>query len=273
VAVWDFEQEGTANMAGYEQSSFEASAGLQKAVGDGERWYAGLGLSYESTDIDADPATQSDGTLVQIGGVLKARLGPTTLALSAGWGTGSYDTQRRITGLEDELVARSEQDLTMYTLHLRGSYDFEGESWYVRPMLDLDYASIDLDGFTEQGAGAANLVVEGRDDQYSALRPAIEVGWEHAFENGTQLRPFARIGMTEVLDGESTAITASFADAPDGVAPFVTRVDGPDSYTDVAAGIDLLRTRGLSLRLGYFGQFSSRTDLNSIGLKLWMPLK
>jgi len=273
VAVWDFEQEATAQVAGYEQSSFEASAGLQKAVGDGERWYAGLGLSYESIDIDADPATRSDGTLVQVGGIIKGRFGPATAALAAGWGTGSYDTQRRVTVVDDELVARSQQDLTMYTFRLRASYDFEGRSWYVRPMLDFDYASIDRDGFTERGAGAANLAVEGRDDDYSALRPAVEVGWEHGFESGTQLRPFVRLGATAVLDGESTAITAGFADAPDGVEPFVTRVDGPDSYTDVAAGIDLLRTRGLSLRLGYFGQFSSRTDLNSVGLKVWMPLQ
>jgi outer membrane autotransporter protein len=173
--------------------------------------------------------------------------------------------------LGETVVARSEQDLTLFSTDLRVAYDFTGDAWYLRPMLDVDYAHQRVDAFRERGAGSLDLVVEEQSGDYFALRPAIEVGREFSFEGGTALRPFARIGTTQVLEGETQLLRARFAGTPAGVGPFTSDVAGDDSFTDVTLGFDLLRAKGLSVRFGYLGQFSSRSDLNSVGLKVWMP--
>jgi uncharacterized protein YhjY with autotransporter beta-barrel domain len=272
VATWDFDRDDSAAAHGYEQRVYEASAGVQKAVGDDERWVVGMGVSFEDSETQARPWLDSTGWLAQLGGVVKGRFGPVSLALGAGAGTGSYDSRRRVPVLGDTVVARSEQDLTLFSTDLRLAYDFTGDAGYVRPMLDVDYAHTRVDAFRERGAGHLDLVVKQQSDDYLALRPAIELGYEFRFEGGTALRPFARVGTTQVLEGETQVLRARFAGTPAGVAPFASDVAGEDSFTDVTLGFDLLRAKGVSVRFGYLGQFSSKSDLNSIGLKVWMPL-
>jgi hypothetical protein len=66
-------------------------------------------------------------------------------------------------------------------------------------------------------------------------------------------------------------VSARFEGTPAEVVPFVSEVEGEDTYTDVTVGCDWLRGKGPSVRLGYFGQFSPETDLSSVSLKVWMP--
>jgi uncharacterized protein YhjY with autotransporter beta-barrel domain len=271
VGAWDQDQDETAAAHGYEQQAFEVSTGVQKGVGEGERWYVGMGVSVEDSTTEAGPWFDSSGSLLQVGGVLKGIFGPASFAVSASGGAGSYDTRRRVPYLGDFVVARSEQDLTLYSADLRVAYDFAGARGYLRPMLDVDYANIRVDGFRERGAGVVDLVVDETSDDYVALRPALEAGWEWKFEGGSVLRPFARIGTTHVLEGESRSVSARFEGTPAGVVPFVSEVEGEDTYTDLTVGCDWLRGKGPSVRLGYFGQFSSETDLSSVSLKVWMP--
>jgi uncharacterized protein YhjY with autotransporter beta-barrel domain len=271
VATWDYDRDETTAAHGFEQQTFEMSTGVQKGVGEGGRWYLGMGVSVEDSSTEAGPWIASDGSLAQVGGVLKGVFGPASLAMSASAGSGRHDTRRRVPYLGEFAVARSEQDLTLYSADLRVSYDFAGAQGYLRPMLDVDYANLRFDGFRERGAGPVNLVVGESSDDYVALRPALEAGWEWQLDGGSKLRPYARVGTTHVLEGETRVVSARFEGTPAGVAPFVSQVEGEDTYTDVAVGCDWLREKGPSVRFGYFGQFASETDLNSVSLKVWMP--
>jgi hypothetical protein len=119
VAAWDHDQDETAAAHGFEQQAFEVSTGVQKGVGEGGRWYVGMGVGVEDSSTEAGPWTDSDGSLVQLGGVLKGVFGPASMAVSASAGSGSYDTRRRVPYLGEFAVARSEQDLTLYSADLR----------------------------------------------------------------------------------------------------------------------------------------------------------
>jgi hypothetical protein len=273
AAAWRYTRDADASSGGFEQDALEASLGVQKAVGDGSRWFAGMGLSVEDTQTEARPYTRSDGQLLQLGGVVKGLFGPFTGALSFGGGLGSYDTTRDVPLAGEGVRARSEQDLTLYSANLRLAYDFAGPAWYLRPLVDVDYAHVAVDAFRERGAGAANLRVDSSSDDFVAIRPALEAGAEVDSARGTLLRPFVRLGTTQVVEGDTHTLTARLEGDGPGVAPFTVESEGEDSYFDVTLGFDLLRSRGPSLRFTYGGQFASGSALYATSLKLWVPLR
>ncbi len=272
ASTWTSTQESTGRATGYHESSDEVSTGVQHSLGGGGMWYGGIAVAYERPQLDDGAAWHSNGSLTQLGAVFKGRMGPFTAALSGTYGTGRYDTRRPVPFLGDDAVARSKQDLTLTSADLRLAYDFQHAAWYLRPLLDVDFTHVQVDRFAEQGAGPANLIVEKQSHDTTALRPAIEVGTELRLESGNALRPFARVGATQVVAGRTSSIAALFAEAPDGVAPFVVENRVDDSYADVLVGLDLVRAHGLSARFTYGGQMSSHTSSYAVGLKLTVPL-
>ena len=166
-------------------------------------------------------------------------------------------------------TAVSKQNVTTASVHVRGSYDFERDKgWYLRPMIDAGVTYVQRGGFTEQGAGAANLNVASGSNTAVSLQPSLELGREYVAANGTLIRPFAMFGVTRFLSGTTPAITASLQGAPAGLAPFTMEGRMDRTYGDVGLGVDMLTRDGMTFRLSYSGQFSSHSSYNGLSLKL-----
>jgi uncharacterized protein with beta-barrel porin domain len=73
------------------------------------------------------------------------------------------------------------------------------------------------------------------------------------------------------VSGTDPSITASFAGAPAGVAPFTVSGEFDRTYLDVDAGVDVLAVKGAVLRIGYAGRFSSHVTANAATLKVSIP--
>ena len=266
----EIDHEAADGTLGSSENAVSLNMGYQMALT--ENWHAGLVFGYEDNRMIIRRYAERDGTQFDIGGILKGRYGPHSLSFSASLGEGDYDTQRYIDLPTPNVVAVGDRNITLAALHARYAFEFSGDNWYLRPLFDLGYTSVDTDGFTEIGAGPANLIVESDRYDYTTGYAGLQAGTEWTASSGTAFRPFVRAGVMSLLDGETPMIRATLSGAPDGIPPFSQWFDIDENFTDVAAGIDFLWSNDVSARLGYEGQFGSSWDASAWYAKLVVGL-
>lgn len=261
--------DATANAASSDEDALEISAGVQKALNG--NWYAGFGLSYEDSKLTSADLSTSQGNRYQAGAILKAVYGSATYSLSISGGQGLYDTRRPVDFPVPGLVATASQKISFVSSHLRAGYAFDQRDWYLRPLVDFGVSHTRLGGFSESGAGAANLDVQKQTETYVTVQPMLEIGTEWAQPGGTLWRPYAAIGATRYLSGSDPQVTAMFQGAPVGVTPFTVKGDMDRTFANVNLGVDFIAIDGKDIRLSYEGQFSDNTTSHAFALKFSVP--
>lgn len=241
------------------------SIGAQKALS--EHWHGGIALGYEHSTLNIPRFTERDGYALQIGGILKGRFGAHDITFSASAGNAQFDTRRYVSLPTPDVIAAGDRDIGLFAAHTRYAFNFAQPNWYLRPSLDFGYTAVNADRLQERYGGAANLTVESQDHDFVTARAALQIGGERVV-NGTLLRPYARVGLTRFLTGDSLEITATLAGAPDAVAPFTQWNDIGDQFTDAALGLDLLWSNDITLRLGYEAQFGDNWDADALSAKI-----
>lgn len=255
----------TSENLGFAERAFGVMGGIQKSIS--EHYYLGFGLSFEASDLDAGNS-RANGKQLQGGVVLKGRYGATTFSLGVSGGYGLYDTKRTLNFLTPGTLAISDQDVGLVSVQSRLSYVFEKAKWYFKPMVSTGVTYVNLGGFRETGAGAANLIVAGNDEVYWSVQPAVEFGGEWSYEENFLMRPFVRAGYTRFIADTNPEITATLQGAPVGVAPFQVTGRTDRNFSDIETGVDLLNPSGVTLRFYYLGKFSNDIQMHQGGLKV-----
>jgi len=104
-----------------------------------------------------------------------------------------------------------------------------------------------------------------------SLQPGLEFGREYVTAAGTLVRPYGMVGLTRFVSGTTSSVTAALQGAPVGTAPFTVESKMDKTYADLTLGVDVLRTDGMTFRVGYSGQFSENTEDHSAMLKVAIP--
>ncbi|WP_018950709.1 autotransporter domain-containing protein [Thioalkalivibrio sp. AKL12] len=182
---------------------------------------------------------------------------------SVGMAYHSTDTERFV----DTVGRTAEADYSARGVGMRaeGGYTFEiGDTARLTPFGGLDYEYLRRSGFSESGAGAANLDVD-RESEYS-LRSQAGVRFDQAFETtGGRVAPYAEAAWVHEHGDRSSRMDTAFA------ADTSTRftIEGPRLSRDrvrVAAGLDARLNEDSFLNVGYQGEIASSDDLHAIGL-------
>ena len=182
---------------------------------------------------------------------------------SVGMAYHSTDTERFV----DTVGQTAEADYSARGVGMRaeGGYTFEiGDTARLTPFGGLDYEYLRRSGFSESGAGAANLDVD-RESEYS-LRSQAGVRFDQAFETtGGRVAPYAEAAWVHEHGDRSSRMDTAFA------ADTSTRftIEGPRLSRDrvrVAAGLDARLNEDSFLNVGYQGEIASSDDLHAIGL-------
>jgi hypothetical protein len=263
------DQDGYGDFAGFRRDGTVVTVGGQRAVEHGLA--VGLGFSYESSRTDVEDLARIDGDQFELGVILKAQRAATSFSGAVSVGLGRFDTTRWLNLPDPGDLTRGRQELTSWGASARVSHDFLRENWYLRPTFDVSATYLDFDAWTERGSTAASATVGPRSETYATLQPGLEIGGESGTSDGTLFRPFVRLGATWVMSDASASGSAALAGSPSSVEPFEVRYEFDDTYLDVAAGLDILRRNGATVRIGYFGQFAEGTDEHSALLKLRWP--
>jgi uncharacterized protein with beta-barrel porin domain len=261
------QRDGTDENIGYEATTGAFSAGAQLALGRG--WFLGGGLGYEASSLQTNSGASTDGDRFTAGGVLKYQTGPFLMAAAVTGGIGSFETDRAISIADFQAVASSDYDIGFVVGQLRAAYLLQQRGWYAKPLVDLNVTHLDRDAINETGGGEANLIIDGADETYFSVIPAIEFGTEFGAA-GVRVRPFVKAGVAFFSDDEHT-LTARFAGAPSATGAFTIRSDLDDVFADIEAGATVFDESGATLSVTYEGRYSDNTDQHGFVLKGTAP--
>ena len=271
------QQDAVGNTPIVKSNGMGLAAGFQRAFSD--HWHYGLGASYDTSTIESERAgtntlsQRARGSGGNLGAVIKANYGPNTVSFSATGGQMKYEVGRFASQVGPTVMANSDQDVNMLAAHLRYSFLIEGAKWYAKPLVDAGYTSIRRGSFQESGAGATSLSVEAESNHITTLQPMLEFGGEMITDGGAKLRLFGRAGLTQLLSGEHTELTATFQSAPIAATPFTVSQSLDKRTRDLTAGLDFLGANGAVLRVSYTDSESDSAESRGANLKLSLPIK
>jgi uncharacterized protein with beta-barrel porin domain len=257
----------TQDMA-FKERSTGLSGGFENAAGPHLRF--GAALSAEDLRTGIPTRTQGDGERYQVGVVAKAADGPATAAMAFTAGTSSVETSRAVLLPSGLRMAEGKQKQTFQAITVRTAYRFGDDHAYAKPIAELNYARISTDAFAEKGAGALNLVAPKQVDQSTRASVKLEFGGEF-MQGVTAIRPYARIGASQMLSGRAPQFTTAFESAPPVSGSFDVAARLDKTTADAELGVSIVNAKGASAKLNWSGQFGDRVSNQSLAVKFSVP--
>ncbi|PJN94623.1 transporter, partial [Amaricoccus sp. HAR-UPW-R2A-40] len=250
----------------FDLDAVTTSIGGQARIDDG--LFLGGALGWESSRLDdRRDSTRVEGDSYLAAVSLKRETGPWTLTGAVDLGWGDYDSARKIAFGTTSETAKGSPDAFTAGAHLRAAYEIPRGAWYMEPALDLDLIYVELDSYTESGAGEFNLAVDSADTVVLTGTPWLKLGRRVDLAGGGTLDAFVSGGVS-FSSGEDFSTTARLAGAPSGAGDFTTEIDNPSVIGRISAGIDLYATDRLELRLQYDGSFADGQTSNGALFRL-----
>lgn len=252
----------TANASGADYHGGGVALGVDTALND--TLTAGAAFAYTRTDADTArgrlDVNSYQGALY--GGWANAGR---YLKGSAGFGYHDADAKRRVAFGGFNQTAKADYNGWTTTATAEGGKDFDlaGRAT-LTPFLGLDYTHLRREGFTEQGAAAANLTLDT--EHQDSLRSAVGVRLHQTFETvrGIKITPAVEAAWVHEYLDEDAAIDAGFAAAP--ASAF--RIEGPEldrNRARVGAGLTAQLSEHSHLNIGYNGELAGSDDHHAFG--------
>jgi len=255
------DQGGQNGFVAYDYSVYGMTLGFDRNFGDG--FMAGISLGLTKTNIDIHynlGEGDIESNFVSLYGSYFTEKMYFDLVLS--YGKQDFDNYRNVTVGSLQRVARSGHNGDSYSMFVEGGYNFDYEPWILQPFASLMYTSLAEDGFTEQGAGAANQIVADRDTESLVSELGLRVTKAYQLENGTLL-PEASLAWNYNFDIGDRLITASYEGSPNTTFS----IDGQDVEkhgASVGVGLMFISKGGLSTALRYRGEFRDKYDAQAV---------
>lgn len=168
------------------------------------------------------------------------------LSGSLGGGTHAYSTKRL--GIGD--FARGDTNGMEFTSQIQIGHDFKAGSWTFGPTLEMNYAHVWIDRYTESGS-LAPLVIEAQ--EADSLRSTLGGRASTVVEiDGTTIKlvPYVNIGWQHEFMDNRSAVNAAFANGTGGVFSVSGAALARDSAV-TGAGVEVRFTEAFSGGLGY----------------------
>ena len=231
---------GTESNHEFSQNTAGGTLGLQYGFGNG---IAGLAVNYSKLDAEfGNNAAGVDGNSLQIGGFAGMAVGPIFGQGYIGYGKDDYDITR--TGVIDAMSA--DPDGSHWLAGAKAGFLTLVGPVRVGPVVALDYAKAEVDGYTEEGDPVLTLNVE--DVDYDSLRGGVgaEVRGDFA-PGGIQVRPYAALMLEKELSGGDRTVHFAQTSAPGIVNHFDLVRTSRDAYGRFTGGGSALINSGVSL--------------------------
>lgn len=241
-------RDSTANQSGGDFNSGGLTLGGDTRVNDRLVFGGAFGYAYDQTDFDDDSRFKSSNFTFTAYG---------TLSLTDAWfidGSVAYslaaiDTSRRVVLPSLDQTARGDTLGHTFSGKLRTVYQHRIGPFSIGPEIDLRYAHVLVEGYTETGAGPVSLNI----DQQNADSLVISLGGYATYElecDDWLIVPFAGAAWQYELLDNDRLITATYTGASG--SPFDVPTDGPErGSVDLAIGVTAVTGGGVTLYLDY----------------------
>ncbi len=167
---------------------------------------------------------------------------------SVSYGLADYDNTRRIVFPGLDRTATSSPDGSQLTVFAGTGYDLRKNNWIITPNMFLQYTQLNINSYTESGAGALNLDADKQSTE--SLQGNIGARASYAWQTNTALiMPHVRASYGYEFLRDSQNITSRLAQ---GSSPFSVQTLSPDrSFLSLGAGITAFTVRNMSAHISY----------------------
>ena len=232
---------------GYSAGLSGGSFGYDRFVND--HLLVGFGGGYGHTQIRAlESGSRTDADSYQ--GNLYGNLsrGACTLDAILSFAHNRYDSSRTVRFGTIDRRAKSAYSGEQYSGYLEGGYTLKGKGLVFTPLISLQYQRLHLNGYTETGADALNLTVEGQN--YNLLQSGLGAKLTYPIRTANgQLIPEVHAKWLYDFIGDPQDTTAQLAG---GGASFATKgfETAQSSYT-AGAKLSWLAANSVSVSISY----------------------
>ena len=216
--VLGFQQDADSTREKSQAAGYGAAGGVQTDQGPfGAVGVTGM-FAIGKTDDKSRPASVNvDVTDLEGGVYWRARLGGLRLEARGGggylWLHGDRSISIAATDTSAAFASTSKSDRNGYEVSGRvgGSYELDLGALWVRPQAHLDYFHLSEDGYTESGGGSGvDLSVASRTGSETSGVGSVEFGAKLGSPDAIVWRPSVEVGVRDVFDGDTGALTAGF---------------------------------------------------------------
>ena len=255
-------------VAGYDVDSYGIAVGLD-TESLAENWIWGVAFAYADTEVDSDGAnnTKTDIDSYQVSLYGNYDLDDRTyIAGQVGYVWGDNDQTRSNVGGVNGLTATSDYDSNVYFASLEAGRKYMvGGNTVLTPKALVNYQHYDADGYTETGAGGANLTTSGDDLDLFEIGVGVDASWDYQQADGSYLQPKIGVGVRHDLVGDEYQTSSTFQA---GGSSFKTEGFDPAQTTfNVSAGLTYFSTTNWELSAGYDFEYKSDYDSHAGKLK------
>lgn len=249
---------------GFEQKSAEFAGGKHFKLG--KRGHIGYALSYARANYQSDDLSEGSSDLVQTGLMLEYSKRGTELSLGLAGGWGRYKTERTINLVENQ-VAESDAGQDFFAAQVQVSKGYEFGHSILKPSLGMAASYVYTDGFTEKGAGGANLKVLADKDIYLTVLAGLGYSGEIMTNSALLIQPYINLGFN-YLTGRQPEVSAMFPDSPSMVKPLTVDGAGGRLYSSYSVGMQFFGKKGKGFHIEAGGQLGRETGMQAISIKL-----
>ena len=188
-------------------------------------------------------------------------------------GNASFDSLRRIRfsyqNFSIDKTAFGSNDARQYALAVGMGYNLQKGAWSITPNANIRYFRSNVDGYTETGAGANNVIFD--DQQVSSLQYnlGVQVSRPISLSHGV-LAPQFDVSFGHETQDANFALNARLVDATASQS-FVVRAQQPDkSFGNLGLGFVYVTSNGRQGYLTYrrlFGNDSIQRDSINLGAR------
>jgi outer membrane autotransporter protein len=233
--------DGDDNASGSRLRSVGISGGIDGYVGEDLVLGAAIsiGTSRVSYDDSSDSGHSRNNALGFYGSYVT---GPWSFKGIAGVSLNNNSLQRHVTVGTLARIAKADFDSRDVSLYGEAAYDIKLSRYVLQPIVALSYLGTRADGFTESGAGALNLDVDGQTTK--STRSLIGARMNYDFD---KLKLQARALWAHEFGNVNAPLAASFSGAPAAGTFYVSGVElkrdslvlGLDASGEIRKGVNL----------------------------------
>ena len=214
-----------------------------------EGYTTGLAFSYGHASVDSNASSSASTDIDSyVGTLYGSRVfdGGVFVNGQVGGGYNKYDMERNVIGVGK---ATGNTNGFQGTAKLETGKDFAADGFTLTPLASLQYTYLNMDKYTETGAGGASLTVNP--DALNAVDAGVggQVAYAIPLNDGGTLKPTAHAKYIYHLGDRKMGTTSSFTG---GGASFNTSgVEADRSSVNLGAGLLLTTVAGTDLSVNY----------------------
>jgi len=235
------------SVSGYDAQMGGITAGLDRRLYN--RVLAGASFGYAQNWIKSSSAgTETIADSYQ--GNLYGSLAINDYYLNTifSFGYNLYDSSRHISFGGIDRQAKSSYSGNQYSGYLEGGRKFNFAGLDITPLFSLQYLQLQLNGYSESGAGAVNLTVDAQ--RYNLMQSGVGFKIAYPRQNDfTKIIPELHARWFYDFIGDPQQTSSQFAG---GGASFATRgFDPPRASYNIGAKLNIITTAGIEVSLNY----------------------